>query len=94
MVKSAIFARDTAIQDNPNWRRHKGACAFYRERWTAGDEVGDDGCRLLYQIFCLMNTPPLSAAEQDRCMAATHGCWRLTQGEGPLRGRRKAATAS
>jgi hypothetical protein len=41
-----------------------------------------------------MNTPPVSAAEQDRCMGATHGCWRLTEGEGTLRGRRKAATAS
>jgi hypothetical protein len=94
VVECAIFAGDTTIQDNPNWRRHKGACANYRERWTAGDETGDDGCRLLYQIFCLRDTPPLSADEQERCMCATHGCWRLAGGEGSLRGRRKAASAS
>jgi len=65
------------IQDNPNWRRHKGACANYRERWSGGDEAGDDGCKLLYQIVCLLGTPPLTAQEQTRCMGATRGCWRL-----------------
>jgi hypothetical protein len=68
------------IEDNPNWRRHKGACANYRERWSVGAEVGDEGCRLLYQIVCLMGTPPETAEEQHRCMAATRGCWRLTAG--------------
>jgi len=41
------------------------------------DEPGDDGCRLLYQIYCLQGTPPLTAEEQDRCMGSTRGCWRL-----------------
>ena len=68
------------IQDNPNWRRHKGACAHYRERWSVGTEVGDEGCRLLYQIVCLMGTPPETAEEQGQCMAATRGCWRLEAG--------------
>jgi hypothetical protein len=94
VVECAIFAGDTTIQDNPNWRRHKGACAHYRERWTVADEPGDEGCRLLYQIFCLRNTPPLSAAEQERCMCASHGCWRLTGDGEAHRGRRKAATVS
>ncbi len=89
MVESPeILARDTTIHDNPNWRRHKGACVNYRERWTAGDEPGDDGCRLLYQIFCLQDTPPLSTDEQERCMCSTNGCWRLGA-EG--RGKRKTA---
>jgi hypothetical protein len=68
------------IQDNPNWRRHKGACANYRERWSVGAETGDEGCRLLYQIVCLMGTPPETVEEQRQCMAATRGCWRLTAG--------------
>jgi hypothetical protein len=70
----------TTIEDNPSWRRHKGACIHYRERWTTHDEPGDDGCTLLYQIFCLMNTPPVSPDEQALCMGSTHGCWRLKQG--------------
>lgn len=78
MVECAILSGVTTIQDNPNWRRHKGACIHYRERWTVADEPGDEGCRLLYQIFCLKDTPPLSAEEQERCMGAAHGCWRLT----------------
>jgi hypothetical protein len=76
------------IEDNPNWRRHKGACANYRERWSSADEAGDDGCRLLYQIFCLLGTPPVSAEEQARCMATTTGCWRLKE---PARKRQPAS---
>lgn len=67
------------IADNPNWRRHKGACLNYRERWSAADEPGDDGCRLLYQIVCLMGTPPLTSDEQKRCLSATHACWRHSE---------------
>jgi hypothetical protein len=62
--------------DNPNWRRHKNACIFYRERWTAEEEMGDEGCPLLYQIICLVGTPPLNAAEQDKCMRPRTSCWR------------------
>lgn len=83
LTEAATTIQDTPtkIQDNPNWRRHKGACVNYRERWSGGDEEGDDGCRLLYQIVCLMGTPPLTAHEQTRCMGATRGCWRLTAPE-------------
>ncbi|MPZ13509.1 MAG: hypothetical protein GEU73_03645 [Chloroflexi bacterium] len=52
----------------------------YRERWAAHDEPGDEGCALLYQIVCLLDTPPLSPEEQARCMSSARGCWRL-QGE-------------
>ena len=65
------------IEDNPNWRRHRGACPNYRERWSSRDEAGDDGCTLLYQIVCLMDTPPITAEEQALCMGSTRGCWRL-----------------
>lgn len=64
------------IPDNPNWRRHKNACVFYRERWSAEEELGDDGCVLLYQIICLQGTPPLDAGEQDKCMRPRTTCWR------------------
>ena len=77
---STTTAAPTTIEDNPNWRRHKGACANYRERWSVGAEIGDEGCRLLYQIVCLMGTPPETAHEQTQCMAATRGCWRLKAG--------------
>src|SRR5581483_3762103 len=76
-ASTTIQDNPTTIEDNPNWRRHKGACGHYRERWSGAEEVGDDGCRLLYQIVCLMGTPPLTAQEQDRCMGATRSCWRL-----------------
>jgi hypothetical protein len=64
------------IPDNPNWRRHKNACAFYRERWCAEEETGDEGCVLLYQIICLHGTPPLNAQEQEQCMRPRTFCWR------------------
>jgi hypothetical protein len=78
----------TLIEDNPNWRRHKGACANYRERWSPAEEQGDEGCRLLYQIVCLLGTPPVSAEEQIRCMSTTRGCWRLNE---PKRARSRSA---
>src|SRR5579864_3842524 len=67
------------IQDRPDWRRHKGACANYRERWSSADEAGDDGCRLLYQVICLLGTPPVTLEEQERCLCTVQGCWRLPE---------------
>src|SRR5215218_5730996 len=64
------------ITDNPNWRRHRNACIYYRERWCAEEEAGDEGCVLLYQIICLQNTPPLNSDEQDKCMRPRTSCWR------------------
>jgi hypothetical protein len=64
------------IPDNPNWRRHKNACIFYRERWCAEEEQGDEGCVLLYQIICLQGTPPLNPDEQEQCMKPRTSCWR------------------
>jgi hypothetical protein len=64
------------IRDNPNWRRHKNACVYYRERWCAEEETGDDGCVLLYQIICLHGTPPLNPEEQEKCMKPRTSCWR------------------
>ncbi len=33
----------------------------------------------MYQVFCLMNTPPESWAEQDKCLASRTRCWRHSQ---------------
>jgi hypothetical protein len=65
------------IPDNPNWRRFRYACPYYRERWAVDDEVGVDGKPLLYQIICLQNTPPVDQEEQARCMSTRTVCWRL-----------------
>jgi len=65
------------IPDNPNWRRFRYACAYYRERWAAEDEAGVDGRPLLYQIICLQNTPPENADEQNLCLSPRKVCWRL-----------------
>lgn len=83
----ASWARRPAIiPDNPNWRRHKNACIHYRERWCVDDEPGDEGCgRLLYQIICLLNTPPVTVEEQQRCMRYRTTCWRLEEVEGKAR---------
>lgn len=32
---------------------------------------------MLYQIICLMDTPPVSKVEQHRCLHSPHRCWRL-----------------
>ena len=49
---------------------------YYREHWTAEEQVNSDGSVLLYQIICLHNTPPLDADEQARCMKPRTTCWR------------------
>ncbi len=64
------------IRDEARFRRHKGACPYYRENWVAGDEQTADGEVLLYEIYCLKGWPPVSQDEQSACMAATRRCWR------------------
>ena len=66
------------IPDNPNWRRHKTACPYYRERWFHEGERGEDGL-LLYQSICLQNTPPLTGDDQEKCMQPRRTCWRLDE---------------
>ncbi len=61
---------------SPNWRYHKNACPHYRERWFP-----ENNCAAgepLYQVFCLMNTPPVTEEEQDKCLHSRFACWRLT----------------
>jgi hypothetical protein len=32
----------------------------------------------MYQVFCLMNTPPETLDEQEKCLASRTRCWRLS----------------
>ena len=71
------------IETNPaesvSWRKHKNACPFYRERWFPGNDVyaGEP----MYQVFCLKNTPPVTAEEQEKCFRSRTCCWRLVEQE-------------
>ncbi|GEM_PF-1894084 len=66
----------TPITDRVDYRRHRGACPYYRENWTCESDDRAAGEELLYQIICLMDTPPLTDEEQDWCLHAASGCWR------------------
>jgi len=64
------------IQDQTRFRRHKGACPYYRENWAHGEQRTPDGDLLLYEIYCLKGWPPESREEQDNCMCSATRCWR------------------
>ena len=64
------------IRDEARFRRHKGACPYYRENWLQGEETTAQGETVLYEIYCLKGWPPISSVEQDKCMCATRRCWR------------------
>jgi hypothetical protein len=64
------------IHDEARFRRHKGACPYYRENWVHGEQRNAQGEIVLYEIYCLKGWPPESREEQDCCMAATVRCWR------------------
>jgi hypothetical protein len=63
--------------ENSNWRKHKNACPFYRERWFPGSDVAAG--EPMYQVFCMKGTPPVTLEEQERCLRSKTCCWRLSQ---------------
>ena len=67
----------TNPSESPNWRKHKNACPFYRERWFPNNDVmaGEP----MYQVFCMKGTPPITLEEQERCFRSKTCCWRLAQ---------------
>ena len=67
---------ETDPSENSNWRKHKNACPFYRERWFPCNDVSGEP---MYQVFCLKNTPPVTAEEQEKCFRSKTKCWRLTE---------------
>ena len=75
---------ETNPAENSNWRKHKNACPFYRERWFPASDVmaGEP----MYQVFCMKGTPPETLEEQDRCFRSKSCCWRLAE-------KNKSATA-
>src|SRR5260370_7630023 len=68
---------ETNPSENSNWRRHKNACPFYRERWFPGNDVAAG--EPLYQVFCMKGTPPITLEEQDRCLRSKTCCSHLAK---------------
>src|SRR5438105_12420893 len=77
--KDAWLAKtiETHPSENCNWRKHKNACPFYRERWFPGNDVraGEP----MYQVFCLKGTPPVTLEEQEKCFRSKTCCWLLAE---------------
>lgn len=85
----------TPQTDRVHYRRHRGACCFYRENWSTDSDAGAPGEHLLYQIICLWDTPPVTDEEQQRCLHAAGGCWRANHpGCGMCRNGQEAAKGS
>src|SRR5579872_7303308 len=68
---------ETNPSENSNWRKHKNACPFYRERWFPCNDVAAG--EPMYQVFCMKGTPPITAEEQERCFRSKTCCWRLAE---------------
>jgi len=69
------------LRDDPrtniNWHIHRAGCPNYRERWFADTDL--QAGEPLYQVFCLLNTPPVTTEEQNKCLRSHNGCWRLKE---------------
>jgi hypothetical protein len=64
------------FRDELRFRRHRGACPYYRENWVHGEQRTPDGELLLYEVYCLKGWPPTSPDEQNSCMCSVRRCWR------------------
>lgn len=64
-------------REHCDWRRHKNGCPHYRERWFPNSDP--DAGEPMYQVFCLMNTPPTTLEEQEKCLVSRTHCWRLIE---------------
>lgn len=62
--------------DQDRFRRHAGACPYYRENWVHGEERTAEGELLLYEVYCLKGWPPETVEEQNCCLGASRRCWR------------------
>lgn len=61
-------------RESLNWRRHRSGCPYYRERWFVHSDP--DKGEPMYQVFCMMDTPPETQDEQEKCLASKARCWR------------------
>jgi hypothetical protein len=84
------------VEDRAHFRRHKGACPFYRENWINSGNVRDPEQRevVLYEIYCLQDTPPVTAEEQQRCLHSPRECWRLTAHRARARANRRSTSTT
>ncbi|MBA3824928.1 MAG: hypothetical protein H0X24_13665 [Ktedonobacterales bacterium] len=84
------MANTDEIREDPhtgiNWHRHPRGCPHYRERWLPDTNVWQG--EPMYQVFCLQDTPPVTAEEQAKCLVSHNACWRITEG------RKRAAAAA
>lgn len=46
----------------------------------------------MYQVFCLKNTPPVTAEEQEKCFRSKTCCWRLAEQEKTGQAKEKTGT--
>jgi hypothetical protein len=74
---------ETNPSENSNWRKHKNACPFYRERWFPCNDVSAG--EPMYQVFCMKGTPPVTLEEQERCLRSKTCCWRLKKQQATAR---------
>ena len=70
-----------SLRENPresiNWRRYRTGCPNYRVRWFP--ESDPAAGEPLYQVYCLMDTPPVTWDEQEKCLASSRECWRIAE---------------
>ena len=68
---------ETNPSENSNWRKHKNACQYYRERWFPCNDVAAG--EPMYQVFCMQGTPPITLEEQELCLHSKISRRRLTK---------------
>ena len=78
--------------DSVNWRRHRSGCPHFRTRWLPENDVANG--EPMYQVFCGMNTPPVTFEEQEKCLASKTRCWRVAEANRKRPGASRAAATA
>ena len=85
-TRGATFVINS-LRENPrdsiNWHRYRSGCPNYRVRWFPRNDLAAG--EPLYQVYCLMNTPPTSWDEQEKCIASRTECWRIAEARAAAR---------
>jgi hypothetical protein len=74
------------MRDSINLRRHRNACKYYREDWRVPD--------VLYRCYCLLDMPPVTSEDQEKCLKAKDGCWRFKEAKDAARASAVAAAGT
>src|SRR5215472_3969681 len=76
-----LYSRGIDVRENPresiNWRHYRTGCPNYRVRWFP--ESDPAAGEPLYQVYCLMDTPPVTWDEQEKCLSSSRECWRIAE---------------